>query len=167
MIDEKCKLPKELKEPEFWRPSNHENIGNPAPTGSTRIKDSGTRTEFDTGAVRDGREDKGRFDLLPPMTLFRLAKHFDAGCQKYGDRNWEKGIPLSKYFDSAFRHMQKHLMGFTDENHMTATLWNIACYIETYDRIKLGILPPHLDDMPNAFAGVAYESFEKLLSEGI
>lgn len=29
------------------------------------LKDSGTRTNFDTGAVRDGAEGKGRCDLLP------------------------------------------------------------------------------------------------------
>lgn len=31
----------------------------------TSIKDSGDRTEFDTGAVRDMREGKGRCDLMP------------------------------------------------------------------------------------------------------
>lgn len=29
------------------------------------IKDSGDRTEFETGAVRDMREGKGRCDLMP------------------------------------------------------------------------------------------------------
>ena len=29
------------------------------------IKDSGERREFDTGAVRDIQEGKGRMDLLP------------------------------------------------------------------------------------------------------
>jgi hypothetical protein len=129
------------------------------------IKDSGTRSEFDTGAVRDGRQDKGRFDLLPILTLFRLAKHFDRGCQKYGDRNWEKGIPLHIYADSALRHLFKALMGFTDEAHMTAALWNIACYMETRDRIVLGMLPPSLDTMPKSFNNVEYEVFEKLLDQ--
>ncbi len=31
----------------------------------TQIKDSGTRSNFATGAVRDGQEGKGRMDLLP------------------------------------------------------------------------------------------------------
>ena len=129
------------------------------------IKDSGTRTEFETGAVRDGREDKGRFDLLPMLTLFRLAKHYDRGCLKYGDRNWEKGIPLSKYWDSAIRHMLKAMMGFTDESHMTSALWNIACFMETRDRITLGLLPPSLYDIPNSFSGVDYDMFERLLDQ--
>ena len=36
------------------------------------LPDSGTRSEFDTGAVRDGETGKGRFDLLPP-NVFKLA----------------------------------------------------------------------------------------------
>ena len=35
---------------------------------------------------------KGRCDLLPPNALLRLARHFENGSKKYGDRNWEKGI---------------------------------------------------------------------------
>ena len=37
------------------------------------IKDSGERTKFETGAVRDMHEGKGRFDLLPMCVLLRLA----------------------------------------------------------------------------------------------
>lgn len=37
------------------------------------IEDSGERQEFDTGAVRDIQEGKGRYDLIPPEPLMRLA----------------------------------------------------------------------------------------------
>ena len=53
------------------------------------IKDSGERREFDTGAVRDITDNKGRYDLLPLLTLRDLAIHYQKGCNKYGDRNWE------------------------------------------------------------------------------
>lgn len=36
------------------------------------IKDSGARTEFDTGAVRDIQEEKGRRDLLPLKVINNL-----------------------------------------------------------------------------------------------
>lgn len=45
--------------PEFWDEENKEIV-----TAET-IKDSGSTTEFDTGAHRDAREGKGRCDLLP------------------------------------------------------------------------------------------------------
>ena len=57
---------------------------------SSPIQDSGNRREFETGAVRDMQEGKGRCDLLPAAAILRLARHFENGCKKYGDRNWEK-----------------------------------------------------------------------------
>ncbi|MHA1304710.1 MAG: dATP/dGTP diphosphohydrolase domain-containing protein, partial [Candidatus Heimdallarchaeaceae archaeon] len=67
-------------------------------------KDSGTRQKFDSGAVRDIQQGKGRFDLLPATAIKMVADVFERGAIKYGDRNWEKGIPLSRYIDSALRH---------------------------------------------------------------
>ena len=37
------------------------------------IKDSGNRTEFNTGAVRDLHEGKGRYDLIPWDAIHELA----------------------------------------------------------------------------------------------
>lgn len=129
------------------------------------IKDSGSRTEFDTGAVRDGRTGKGRFDLLPLLAMWRLAKWYEKGCLKYGDRNWEKGIPISKYIDSALRHLIKFICGFKDEPHLTAARWNLAGASDTLDRIKLGLLPESLNDLPYTFKDLDIEQIENLLEE--
>ena len=92
------------------------------------IKDSGDRTQFESGAVRDMHgEDKGRFDLLPMCAIMRLARHFAAGCEKYGPRNWEKGIPCSSFADSAMRHIFKYMDGWKDEDHLIAAVWNLCC----------------------------------------
>ena len=146
------------------------------------IKDSGDRTEFSTGAVRDMREGKGRCDLMPlgvvgayytffegttrirevledienfqktsetdyllaalfksaifpkPETMFlEVAKHFEDGAKKYGEYNWQKGIPVNCYIDSAVRHYLKFLRGDTDERHDRAFVWNILCCIWTVE----------------------------------
>lgn len=138
------------------------------------IKDSGDRTEFSTGAVRDMREGKGRCDLMPldvvakqlesstlihihrfqttgdafelchvlklcnifpdPSTMFlEVAKHFEDGAKKYGEYNWQKGIPVNCYIDSAVRHYLKFLRGDTDERHDRAFVWNILCCIWTVE----------------------------------
>jgi len=112
------------------------------------VVDSGEQQSFKTGAVRDTQVHKGRYDLLPPCAIERLAKHFENGAVKYQDRNWERGIPLMRYLDSALRHMFKLLDGQTDEDHAAAAMWNIACYIQTEKWIKEGILPKELDDRP-------------------
>lgn len=114
------------------------------------IKDSGNRRKFDTGAVRDIQEGKGRCDLLPldvvgnlwgdpilqhiaqfqetqntvnleialcdfckafygtfPEMILDVSKHFEEGSKKYGENNWQKGLPVNCYIDSAVRHYLK------------------------------------------------------------
>ncbi len=145
------------------------------------ILDSGSRTEFESGAVRDIKTDVGRCDLMPlkivsmllkenkdfailtflemyiytgkPHSLFEalrlfithciktdlysamldVSTHYRAGCEKYGERNWEKGIPLHSYIDSATRHYLKYRRGDTDERHDLAFMWNILCCLWTHE----------------------------------
>ncbi|MBU0581321.1 MAG: hypothetical protein KKA19_09105 [Candidatus Margulisbacteria bacterium] len=113
------------------------------------VKDSGKRQEFDTGSRRDTREGKGRYDLVSPIVMQRDAKHLENGAVKYGDRNWEKGQPMSRYFDSTIRHLYKHLEGHRDEDHLAAARWNIAAMIHTEEMIERGKLPKELNDLPN------------------
>jgi hypothetical protein len=143
------------------------------------IQDSGNRTEFDSGAVRDIQEGKGRCDLLPldaialvmglnenhhrpiveiqsfiengisielvfalewfctlrkwdkPTMILEVSKHFEEGAKKYGENNWQKGIPVKCYINSAIRHYLKWLRGDQDEPHDRAFCWNIICAIWT------------------------------------
>lgn len=142
------------------------------------IKDSGDRTEFQSGAVRDMQKGKGRCDLMPldvvaqildggigdsvinaihgftktgntiylyealecfrnqmgvlvETMLLETAKHFEEGAEKYGENNWQKGLPLFCYVNSAIRHYLKWLRDDTDEPHDRAFCWNIMCGIWT------------------------------------
>jgi hypothetical protein len=117
------------------------------------IKDSGERRTFDTGAQRDRGTMKGRPDLRAVHALNRYDRWNEKGAKKYAARNWEKGMPLSEFFNSAQRHMDKLLAGYTDEDHAAAALWNIKHFLETEYRIEQGLLPKELDDMPKTFAG--------------
>lgn len=150
--------------------------------GLPKILDSGNRRQFESGAVRDIQEGKGRCDLLPldvvadiyeefysydhpdisevfdRISQFRdtgdakhlyyaldnfecfeawsnmflqVAIHFEEGAKKYGENNWQKGIPVHCYIDSAVRHYLKFLRGDKDEPHDRAFCWNILCAIWT------------------------------------
>lgn len=112
------------------------------------IKDSGHRQKFSTGSQRDLPDGKGRYDLLPCRALRRVARHFEAGAKKYNARNWEKGQPLSRYLDSGLRHAFNFLEGWRDEDHAAAAVWNLLCLIDTEERIRAGILPKELNDLP-------------------
>jgi hypothetical protein len=122
---------------EFY--NEHVNTSNSRPM---ELKDSGDRRSFETGAVRDMADGKGRCDLLPAAALLRLSKLYEAGARKYADRNWEKGIPVSVMIDSGMRHLLKYLDGWTDEDHLTAAAWNIlgAMWMEEKH--------PELQDLP-------------------
>ena len=123
-------------------------MNQPTPTPTPVIKDSGKRQSFDTGAVRDTQDGKGDLSLLPYYSILELAKHFQRGSQKYDKNNWRKGIPLSRFFDSCQRHMAKIAMGYTDEPHLEAALFNLMGYMETKKRIEMGQLPASLNDFP-------------------
>lgn len=144
------------------------------------IKDSGERREFETGAVRDIQEGKGRCDLLPldvaahfqgkilesistfqntgeekwlyiaiqqfidvymgkdcATAMLEVAIHMEEGAKKYGEKNWQKGIPARCYVDSAVRHYLKFRRGDKDERHDRAFLWNMMCCIWTCKRFPL------------------------------
>lgn len=108
----------------------------------TEIKDSGNRREFDTGAVRDMPEGKGRMDLLPWAAIIEVSKHCEAGARKYGEHNVDKGIPTSSLCDSAARHLAKYLDGQADEDHLLAAAWNLLWAVEM--RVK----KPEMVDTP-------------------
>ncbi len=124
------------------------------------IKDSGDRTEFETGAVRDMSEGKGREDLLPMCVLLRLGRHFEEGAKKYGDRNWEKGIPAHSFADSALRHMFKYMDGWRDEDHLIAAIWNLMCLAWTEEK------KPELIDIPARLEKIGREATNERLDAG-
>jgi hypothetical protein len=65
--------------------------------------------------------------------LLEVAKHFEDGARKYGDNNWQKGIPVNCYIDSALRHYFKYRRGDQDEPHDRAFIWNLMCCIWEVD----------------------------------
>jgi hypothetical protein len=113
------------------------------------INDSGERHIFNTGAARDIQRNKGRYDLLPPTAIFAVARVFEEGAKKYEERNFESGMPLSRFIDSSLRHIFKHLEGHRDEPHIAQAAWNLLAYIHTATMIERGILSEELNDLPN------------------
>lgn len=77
-----------------------------------------------------------------PSAMLEVSKHFAGGCEKYGERNWERGIPLHCYIDSAVRHYMKYQRGDADEPHHRAFLWNLLCALWTQDN------KPEMCDLP-------------------
>ncbi len=116
------------------------------------LKDSGHRKEFESGAVRDRKPGKGLFVLISPIFRRRLARHCENGQVKYGNgRNWEKGMPVQEFLDSADRHLCDFMEGCREEDHLTAVAWNMMCAIHTLEMIERGLLPAALNDLPKSY----------------
>ena len=111
------------------------------------FKDSGQRQSFATGAVRDTQDGKGRFDLICWEFLRRLAVVMQKGAGKYGPWNWAKGIPLSRSFDSAVRHMYQWAEGKADEDHLAHAAANLMFLICTEAWVLNQNLPADLADL--------------------
>lgn len=79
------------------------------------------------------------FRTLEEMVL-EVSKHYEEGAKKYGENNWQKGIPLHSYIDSAIRHLLKYWNGETDERHDLGFCWNILSAIWTMEN------KPEMDD---------------------
>ena len=67
--------------------------------------------------------------------ILELSVHFEDGAKKYGEHNWEKGIPVHCYIDSGLRHLTKYFRGDKDEPHDRAFLWNVVCGIYTIQNV--------------------------------
>lgn len=124
-------------------------------TKDYNLKDSGERQEFSTGARRDIQKGKGYYYLISPFMLERLAKWLEKGAQKYGERNWELGMPFSRFVDSAFRHLVKFMLGMEDEDHLAAIIFNIMAIIHFQELLK-----NDLDDLPH-YKGTLHVSENK------
>lgn len=134
------------------------------------IKDSGNRTEFSTGAVRDMHEGKGRFDLLPWNAIHEVAKHCEEGAIKYGEHNIDKGIPQHSLIDSAIRHLSKYIRNEEDEDHLRAACWNLLWALEQrtthpelndlYCHRPVFEREPIEDDEEDTYAGVGKRAAE-------
>ena len=90
------------------------------------------RTEF--GANREANDGRGRFDLLPYEAMEALAKWYEAGANKYAERNWEKGLSVKDCINRMVRHSLKAANGWTDEDHLAAVMWNAAAVITLMQR---------------------------------
>jgi len=172
----------------------------------TDVVTTGEKTTYESGAVRDNRAGKGRYDLISCAALQALArqrsachdvpwvkrtwsaiallcvwgqtrsraalensmsymqqaarergmgilaplaKRLEDGAKVYSDRNWEKGMPLSQFYDSALRHLDQLLSGDGAEDHLGAAMFNVMALLDHELRLAAGEdMAADVDDWP-------------------
>ena len=88
--------------------------------------------KFSSGAVRSTDADGYRLDLVPAEGLIRAGVAAAHGAEKYGEHNWQKGMPLSEFINHLLVHIYKYLAGDRTEDHLGHAAWNAmaACTAE-------------------------------------
>lgn len=89
-----------------------------------KIKDSGSKTQFNSGALRDDATNKPPMELLPFDLLERVSVWYGMGAEKYGANNWRKGQSIKHCVGSILRHLSKYIRGERDEDHLAAIVFN-------------------------------------------
>ena len=113
-------------------------------------------------AVRDSDRGKSRPDLVSPFALERIGNCLQKGAQKYGERNWAKGFPVSRSMVSLHRHLMKYMQGDDSEDHLAAVAVNAIFVLHFEEMSKRGTLPVSLLDLPDyqAIPGVHFNGDE-------
>jgi len=115
---------------------------------SDGMRDSGERQEFTTGAVRDAATGKSRPDLCSPFAEERRGDWLLKGSIKYSERNWEKGMPFSRFVASLRRHVMRFQQGDRSEDHLSAICFNAEAIMHGEEMVKRGVWPKEYDDLP-------------------
>ena len=73
---------------------------------------------------------KTRYDLIPPEGIAAVACILGMGANKYGDRNWEKGMAWSRPYGALLRHLFSWWEGEDkDPESGHSHLWHVACNV--------------------------------------
>ena len=92
---------------------------------------AGTTAKFGTGAVRSDSVEEFRYDLVSPIGLREVARACAEGAGKYGDWNWEKGMPVHDLLNHAIAHIFQFLEGDRSEPHLGHAAWNLLAAIHS------------------------------------
>ena len=109
------------------------------------VKDSGVRTEFASGMVRDTDASKVQYHrVFEGPLLERWAKHLTLGAAKYpdnedGSANWTRAegqAELARFRASLCRHFVQFLRGDTDEDHAAAVVFNLNGMLYVQEKMR-------------------------------
>lgn len=92
---------------------------------------AGETVRFQTGAIRSSDAEATRYDLVSPIGLEAVARACAEGAAKYGDYNWEAGMPVHDLLNHALRHVYRYLAGDRSEDHLGHAAWGMLAAIHS------------------------------------
>lgn len=128
----------------------------------------GEEIKFPSGMNRNTDAGKPNYRLIDIPFLTRLATHMTKGAEIHGRDNWRLANSeeeLARFLDSAFRHLMQYLNGEVDEDHASATVFNIMCaeYVKArLEEAKEEHKDPTVDQDHVSACRIAYELQQRL-----
>ena len=108
-------------------------------------------TEITQTSSTGGQKGKklARFDLIPPNAIIEIAELYGRGAEKYEDRNWEQGYPISLSFAALNRHLWQFWNGEnrdeeTKAHHLSSVIFHAIAMMTFQDT------HPEFDDRPKS-----------------
>ena len=99
---------------------------------------------FEGGSFRENSLGKGLYSVIPPIAMTRVSQRYELGMVKYGKSDaFKDGMPTSRSFDSAMRHLWGYLAGDNSEDHLAAAVWNMFAIME------MEVNNPKWQDLPS------------------
>lgn len=77
----------------------------------------------------------GRFDLIPPKAMFRLAAIMEHGARKYAPNNWKK-IEIDSHVNHALQHLFAYIAGDRQDDHLGHALARAAMAVELEEETR-------------------------------
>lgn len=113
--------------------------------------------EFPSGAKRD--EVKPRYDLIESCALRRLAERCTLGAKKYGDYNWQKGLPPSDVFNHVIDHLLLYreklgvpdglhaIEGLKSDDDLAGAMWGIMVLMWQQEQGQAEVAKPTVEEI--------------------
>lgn len=140
------------------------------------MKQSGEKETFPSGAHRDTQKGKIRYDLIPALSLQRVAALYTKGAEHYGEGNWSKGMPFSRFLASLQRHLQQFILRDDEEDHLAAIIFNAMAIMhfqemgldkEWDDRERPSCIPDHKCTVDEVVIGGKTYEHRKTIVAGV
>ena len=128
--DSGCKGSRETPVPHAQKEQDRLAGDDPADRPAAVCPDGSTVKVYAGGAKRSDLSE--RYDLIPAEGLRRAALAMAHGAERFGEKNWTKGMPIGEVLNHALAHIYNYLDGDSSEDHLGHAVANLcmACHFD-------------------------------------
>jgi hypothetical protein len=97
------------------------------------INELAQKRVFESGAQRSSDADDYAYHLFHPYVMKRVAKVWRTGGNRYGEYNWERGMPPMECLNHCLKHIFDWIGGDDSEDHLAHAICNLFMAIAMWE----------------------------------